>query len=86
MKIALSSCGNGDTEICLDRNPSDLEYADDDVLLSEDSSNLQVFLHRLNNSVGIFGMHVGTSTVKMLLQNWMAETRSLFLQWNNRMR
>lgn len=35
MEIALSTCGNSCIGICSDKKPSDLEYADDVVLLSK---------------------------------------------------
>lgn len=40
MEIVLSSCGNSGIDICSHRKLSDLEYADDVVLLPEDSSKL----------------------------------------------
>lgn len=66
--IALSSCENSCTDISLDGKVIDLEYADD-VPMSVDPSNMSVFLHLLNDSVGLFGMDSVPSVCKMLLQN-----------------
>lgn len=48
MENALSSCENKVTDICSGRNFSNLGYADDVVLLRENSSKLQVSLDRFN--------------------------------------
>lgn len=56
VEIALSSCEISGIYICSDRNLPESEHADDVVLLSYDSNNLQVFLDRLKDSLGKFGM------------------------------
>lgn len=55
VKIALSSYENGNTGICSGKSLSDLECADNLLLLSKDSSKLQIFLDNLNGSVGVLG-------------------------------
>lgn len=56
METPVSSYQYGGIDMYCDRNLSDLEYTDNVVLLSEDSSMLQVFLDHLDDSVCIFGM------------------------------
>lgn len=56
MKITLSPCKNSSIDIRSDRELSDLEYAEDIVLLSKDASKMPIFLDRLNDSAGIFDM------------------------------
>lgn len=70
MKIALSSCGNSGRDNYPLGNLSDLEQINDVVLRSENSSYFQVFLDRLNDSVGKFGMCLAPSRCKMLLLDW----------------
>lgn len=43
MELSLSSCKNSGGDICSDRSPSGLEYADAVVVLNEDPIKLQVF-------------------------------------------
>lgn len=50
IEIALSSSDNSGISIGSNKNLSDLECADEVVLLNEDSTKLQVFLARLNGS------------------------------------
>lgn len=54
MEIALFPCEESDVDICSDRNLFGLEYADDVVLLSENSSKIQVLLDRLSDYVVMF--------------------------------
>ncbi|VDP82162.1 unnamed protein product [Echinostoma caproni] len=58
---------------------SDLEYADDILLLSDDPGKLQAFLDSLNASVAMFGMRFAPSKCKMLLQDWVDPAPSLTL-------
>ncbi|VDP92221.1 unnamed protein product [Echinostoma caproni] len=51
---ALSSCEDNGIDLLPGGRLSDLEYAEDIVLLSEDPSKLQAFLDNLNASVAIF--------------------------------
>lgn len=67
VEIGLCPCENSGTNICSDRKPCDLEYADNVVLLSEDLMKLQVILDRLNDSTGMFGIRFAPSKCKLLL-------------------
>lgn len=51
----------GGINICSGKNLSDLEYPNDVMLRSEDSSKLRIFLHRLNDSVGTLRMRFTSS-------------------------
>lgn len=53
MDIAPSTWDSSGSDICSDGKLSDLEHADDVLLLSEDSSKVQVFLDRLNHIVWV---------------------------------
>lgn len=50
-QIALASCENNGTDMCSDRKLSELEYANDGKLLSEDPGKLHVLIDCLNDSV-----------------------------------
>lgn len=67
MGITLSSCENGDIDICPNKKLSDLRYADDVVLLIEDSNKLQILTDCLSNGVPEFGMHFAPSLCEMPL-------------------
>lgn len=54
-------CVNSDIDICLNRKMCDLEYAADVVLLSKNSSKMQVFFGNLNDSVGMFRISIAPS-------------------------
>ncbi|VDP87929.1 unnamed protein product [Echinostoma caproni] len=58
---------------------SDLEYADDLVLLSEDSGKLQTVLDSLDASAAMFGKRFAPSVCKMLLKNWVGTPPSFTL-------
>lgn len=66
IEIALSPRENTGIDIFSDSNLSGLEH----VVMSEDPSELQVFPDRLNDNVGMFGMHFVPMTYKILLQDW----------------
>lgn len=59
--IALSSREYSGIDIYSDKDLSDLGYADDVVLLSDDTSKLQIFPYRLNDSIGKLGMRFASS-------------------------
>lgn len=82
MKVAVSSFVNGCIDKCSDRHLSDFEYADGVVLVSEDISTLQFFLHRLNDSTEIFGMRFTLLKCKTPSHNWngLVRSRTLFLK------
>lgn len=67
------------TDICSHKNLSDLEYSDDVALVSEDPTNLQVSLDRVNDSVGMYRMRFAPSKCKMRLSNWIGSKPDLFL-------
>ncbi|MBM6549358.1 reverse transcriptase family protein, partial [Streptococcus dysgalactiae subsp. equisimilis] len=80
LEIALSSCENSGIQLFPGGSVlSDLEYADDVVLLSEDAGKLQAFLDGLNYSVGVFGMRFAPSKCKMLLHDWVGPAPNLIL-------
>lgn len=70
-EIALFVCENSDSQ------KTDLEYVGDVVLLRLDSSQLQVFLDRLNNTVAMFGVNFTPSKCKILVQNWIGSNPNL---------
>lgn len=74
-----STYGNIDIDICLDSNWYDVGYANDVVILNEDPIKLRVFVDRLKDSVGMFGMCFTPSKCKMLLQNWIGPKPNRFL-------
>jgi hypothetical protein len=76
---ALSSCDDSGIEFLPGGKLSDLEYADDVVLLSENTGKLQVFLNELNSCVAMFGMRFAPSKCKMLLQDWVGPAPTLTL-------
>lgn len=78
-KISQYSYGKGGTNMLSERNPSDLEYADNVVLLSEDLSKSQTFLDHVKDGVSMFGTHFLPSNCEMLLQNWAGSKPNLFL-------
>ncbi|VDP90187.1 unnamed protein product [Echinostoma caproni] len=68
-ETALSSCEESGIDLLPGGRLSDLEYAGDVVLLSEDPGKLQAFLESLNGSVAMSGMHFAPSKRKMLLHD-----------------
>lgn len=83
MKIALSSCKNSRIVNWPNRELSDLEYADDGGLPSDDSSKLLVFLNLLNGNVSMFGVYFAPSKCKMLLEDWISSKSNIGLKGNN---
>ncbi|VDP92533.1 unnamed protein product [Echinostoma caproni] len=79
METALSSCEDSGIDLLPGGRLSDLDYADDIVLLSEDPDKLQTFLDNLNTNVAISGMRFAPSKCKMLLQDWVGPAPSLIL-------
>ena len=59
---------------------SDLEYADDVVLLSEDPGSLQDLLYSLDKSAAMFGMRFAPPNCKMLLQDWVGVILNLSIK------
>ena len=56
---------------------SDLEYADDVVLLIEDPGGLQDLLCSLSKSAAMFGMRFAPPNCKMMLQVWVTPNLSI---------
>ena len=56
---------------------SDLEYADDVLLLSEDPGSLQDLLCSLDKSDAMFGMQFAPPRCKMVPQDWFGVTPNL---------
>ena len=59
---------------------SDLEYADDVVLLSEDPGSLHDLLCSLDRSAAMFGMRFAPPKCKMMLQDWVRVTPNLSIK------
>ena len=59
---------------------SDLEYADDVVLLSEDPGSLQDSLCSLGKSAAMFGMRFAPPKCKMMLQDWVGATPNMSIK------
>ena len=58
---------------------SNLEYADDVVLLSEDPGSLQDLLCGLNKSAAMLGMRFAPPKCKMMLQDWVGATPNFLI-------
>ena len=56
---------------------TDLDYADDIALVSEDPVSLQTFLSNLDECSRLFGMRFAPSKCKLMLQDWVSTTHSL---------
>lgn len=69
LTIAPSSCDSTNIDNCSDRKLSDLEYVYNVLLLSKDSSKLQVFLDCHNIYVDTLCIEVAPPKGKML-QKW----------------
>lgn len=76
---ALSSYWSGNIDSCSNRNPYDLKYAEDIMLLNEDSNKLLVFLDRLKDCVDVFWMRFAPSNCTMLLRDWIVWKPNLVL-------
>ena len=59
---------------------SNLEYADDVVLLSEDPGSLPDLLCSLDKSAAMFGMRFAPPKCKMMLQDWVGVTPNLSIK------
>lgn len=79
MKWALSPCENSDIDVYLNAKLSDLEYADNVVLLSEDVCKLQAFLNCLNGTKDIFGMHIASLKGKISSEDCTGSKLNLVL-------
>lgn len=61
IEVALSSCENSSIDFCSDEKLSDLQYAEEVLLLSKDSRRLSVFVDHLEDRADVFGMHFTSS-------------------------
>ena len=74
LESAFSLSPHSGVELLPGGTVSDLEYADDVVLLSEDSGSLRDLLCSLDKSASMFGMHFVPPKCKMMLQDWVGVT------------
>jgi hypothetical protein len=58
-------------------NITDIEYADDIVLLGQSEEIMQRFLNKLSDTARIFGMKFAPSKCKVLLQDWVGGNPNL---------
>lgn len=79
METALSGCENSGIDVLPSRPLSDLEYADDIVLFSEDVTKMQNLLNNLDRCAGMFGLRFAPSKCKCLLQDWETPIPSLLI-------
>lgn len=79
MEKALLSFENSSINVCSDRKLSYLKYANDVVVLHWNPSKLQLFLDRLNGSVGTLEVGFAPSKCKFLLQDRIGSKRNLIL-------
>ncbi|KAA3676640.1 uncharacterized protein DEA37_0002919 [Paragonimus westermani] len=61
---------------------TDLEYADDIVLLSPSAEDMQTMLNKVSDRAGLYGMHFAPSKCKVLLQDWGISTPTFFIAGN----
>lgn len=83
MKIVPFSCKNNGNNIHPNRKMSDLEYADDVMVLGIDSSKFHVFLNRLGDGGSMFGIRFAPLRCKMLFQDWLSSEPNLVLARQN---
>ena len=69
LKYALETDAPSGVDLLPEGRLTDLEYADDIVLLSDDVSKLQRLLDRLSVSAGLFGMRFAPRKCKFLVQD-----------------
>ncbi|KAA3674994.1 uncharacterized protein DEA37_0001165 [Paragonimus westermani] len=61
---------------------TDLEYADDIVLLSPSAEDMQTMLNKVSDRAGLYGMHFAPSKCKVLLQDWGISNPTFFIAGN----
>ena len=74
LKSAFSLSPHSGVELLPDGMVSDLEYADDVVLLIEDPGSWQDLLCSLDKFAAMFGIHFAPPKCKMMQQNWVGVT------------
>ena len=80
LESAFSLSPHSGVELLPGGTVSDLEYADDVVLLSEDPGSLQDLLCSLDKSAAMFGMRFAPPKCKMMLQDWVGVTPNLSIK------
>lgn len=78
MAISISSCENSGIPIGLDSTLSDFDYADEVVLLNDNSGKFQVFLDYLEDGIGVLRMRLSPRNCKLLLQVKICSKPNLF--------
>ncbi|KAA3680653.1 uncharacterized protein DEA37_0014046 [Paragonimus westermani] len=61
---------------------TDLQYADDTVLLSPSAEDMQTMLNKVSDRAGLYGMRFAHSKCKVLLQDWGISTPTFFIAGN----
>lgn len=79
MEIIPSSCENSGIDIYSEGKRSDLKYAGDAVLLSEDPRSFWFLLDRLNDSIVMFGMRFISPKCKISSQDLTSTKPNLVL-------
>jgi hypothetical protein len=77
LETALNGSENPGVDILPGDQLSDLEYADDIVLFSEDFSRMQNLLNKLDCCASMFGLRFAPSKCKFMLQDWAGDIPSL---------
>ena len=80
LESAFSVSSHSGVELPPGGTVSDLEYADDVVLLSEDPGSLQDLLCSLDKFAAMFGMRFVPPKCKMMLQDWVGATANLSIK------
>ena len=80
LESAFSLSPHSGVELLPGGTVSDLEYADDVVLLSEDPGSLQDLLCSLDKSAAMFGIRFAPPKCKMILQDWVGVTPNLSIK------
>jgi hypothetical protein len=76
---ALKDTQNFGVELIPGPNLTDIEYADDIVLLGKSEGVMQDFLHRLRSAAESYGMCFAPKKCKVMLQNWVGQNPNLNL-------
>lgn len=85
-EIALLSCKNSGIAVLFHIKSCDLEYADDVVLLSKDTSMSQVFLDRVNDGDACLGCVLYHRSIRCCCKIGLTQNRNLFSQEKNWMK
>ena len=77
LKEALKDINNMGVDLLPGPNITDIEYADDIVLLGQSEEIMQRFLNKLSDTARMFGMKFAPSKCKVLLQDWVGGNPNL---------